>query len=81
MRAQLKWVVGLNTFEMCVTNADGTQLVQLTDNALFEGRRDVAAPSSDRLTIPNAQIPISNNSRLPTPNDVLQWELGIGSGW
>ena len=41
MRAQLKWVVGLNTFEICVTNADGTHLVQLTDNALFEGTRDV----------------------------------------
>lgn len=37
MRAQLKWVIGLNTFEICVTNADGTHLVQLTDNALFEG--------------------------------------------
>jgi hypothetical protein len=31
------------------------------------------------LTIPNAQIPISNHSQLPTPNDVLQWELGIGN--
>ena len=41
MRAQLKWVVGLNTFEICVTNADGTHLVRLTDNALFEGTRDV----------------------------------------
>jgi hypothetical protein len=37
MRAQLKWVVGLNTFEICVTNADGTHLVQPTDKALFEG--------------------------------------------
>jgi len=43
MRAQLKWVVGLNTFEICVTNADGTHLVQRTDNALFEGTRDVVS--------------------------------------
>ena len=43
MRAQLKWVVGLNTFEICVTNADGTHLVQLTDNARFEGTRDVVS--------------------------------------
>ena len=34
MRAQLKWVVGLNTFEICVMNADGTNLVQLTDNVI-----------------------------------------------
>ena len=48
MRAQLKWVVGLNTFEICVTNADGTHLVQPTDNAVIEitdaGR---GAPSSE----------------------------------
>ncbi len=43
MRAQLKWVVGLNPFEICVTNADGTHLVQRTDNALFEGTRDVVS--------------------------------------
>jgi hypothetical protein len=43
MRAQLKWVVGLNTFEICVMNADGTNLVQLTDNALFEGTGDVVS--------------------------------------
>ena len=43
MRAQLKWVVGLNTFEICVTNADGTHLVQLTDYAPFEGTRDVVS--------------------------------------
>jgi hypothetical protein len=43
MPAQLKWVVGLNAFEICVTNADGTHLVQLTDNALFEGTRDVVS--------------------------------------
>ena len=36
MRAQLKWVVGLNTFEICLMNADGTNLVQPTDNALCE---------------------------------------------
>ena len=39
MRAQLKWVVGLNAFEICVTKADGTHLVQLTDSALFDGTR------------------------------------------
>jgi hypothetical protein len=43
MRAQLKWVVGLNTFEICVMNADGTNLIQLTDNALFEGTGDVVS--------------------------------------
>jgi len=36
MRAQLKWVVGLNTFEICLMNADGTNMVQPTDNALCE---------------------------------------------
>jgi len=48
MRAQLKWVVGLNTFEICVTNADGTHLVHVTDNTVIEitdaGR---GAPSSE----------------------------------
>jgi hypothetical protein len=36
MRAELKWVVGLNIFEICLMNADGTNLVQPTDNALRE---------------------------------------------
>ena len=48
MRAQLKWVVGLNTFEICVTKADGTHLVQLTDNALFEGTRDVVSRRAEK---------------------------------
>ena len=26
MRAQLKWAVGLNTFEICVMNANGTYI-------------------------------------------------------
>ena len=47
MRAQLKWVVGLNTFEICATNADGTHLVQLIDNALFEGTGDEVSPSAE----------------------------------
>ena len=43
MRAPLKWVVGLNTFEICVMNADGTNLVQLTENAQFEGTGGVVS--------------------------------------
>ena len=47
-RAQLQWVVG-NTFEVCIINADGTSLVQLADNALFEGKgtRDTSAGIGD----------------------------------
>ncbi len=50
MRAQLKWVVGLNPLEICVTNADGTHLVQRTDNALFEGTRDVVSRWAESRT-------------------------------
>ena len=51
MRAQLQWVVGLNTFEKCILNADGTHLVQLTDNALFEGTVARSVDGGGRLRI------------------------------
>ena len=55
MRAQLKWVIGLNTFEICVTNADGTHLVHLTDNALFEGTVARSVDGGGRLRIRRVQ--------------------------
>jgi hypothetical protein len=60
MRAQLNWVVGLNTFEICVMNADGTNLVQLTDNALFEGTGDVV---SGRVPIRRLELALKQKVR------------------
>ena len=71
MRAQLKWVVGLNTFEICVTNADGTHLVQLTDYALFEGTGDVVRRWAE------SHIPELGGSKS---HSALQRRNGAGRG-
>ena len=68
MRAQLKWVVGLNTFEIRLMNADGTNLVPPTDNALYEA---TGTWSADRQKVkfqsPEGANPTHSMRSMQTP--------------